>query len=108
MKRPGLRDLCFVILSSLIICASSFAQDTSGLIDPDAATPTPTPVNAAAKAPAQWIAQLADADSAKRGEASAALLILGAKARDAVQAALDSKNPAIQSGAQEAWKTLRW
>ena len=60
------------------------------------------------KTPAEWTAQLGAERLPDREAASAALLKLGAKARDDVRHALDSTDPEVKSRARELWKTLRW
>lgn len=60
------------------------------------------------KTPADWVTQLGADRLQDRDAASAALLSLGVKARDAVHDALDSKDPEIKSRANDLWKTLRW
>ncbi|HWB59641.1 MAG TPA: hypothetical protein VG733_09115 [Chthoniobacteraceae bacterium] len=60
------------------------------------------------KTPADWVQQLGADNLKDRDAASAALLSLGAEARDAVRDALDSKDPEVKSRAQDLWKNLRW
>src|ERR1700677_3522797 len=64
--------------------------------------------DAGKKTPAQWISQLGADHLAERDAASAALLALGAHAREAVRAALDSSDAEVKARTRELWKTLRW
>ncbi|MGB8354071.1 MAG: hypothetical protein WCD79_09315 [Chthoniobacteraceae bacterium] len=60
------------------------------------------------RTPAEWVARLGADSLTEREEASAALLGLGSKARDAVRGALGSPDAEVQWRAKEIWKTLRW
>lgn len=60
------------------------------------------------KTPVEWVAQLGAGHLAERDEASAALLAMGADARDAVKGALDSSDAEVKARAQDLWETLRW
>ena len=60
------------------------------------------------RTPEEWIARLGADSLTDREEASAALLGLGSKARDAVRGALASPDAEVQWRAKEIWKTLRW
>ncbi len=60
------------------------------------------------KAPAEWVAQLGADHLADREAASAALLALGAKGREAVHGALDSQDAEVRARARKLWETLRW
>jgi len=60
------------------------------------------------RSPEEWIARLGADSLAEREEASAALLGLGSKAREAVRGALASPDAEVQWRAKEIWKTLRW
>ena len=60
------------------------------------------------RTPEEWVGRLGADSLAEREEASAALLGLGSKAREAVRSALDSPDAEVQWRAQKIWKTLRW
>ncbi len=60
------------------------------------------------KTPADWVTQLGADNLKDRDTASAALMSLGAQARDAVREGMNSKDAEVQSRSKELWKTLRW
>lgn len=105
MNNPP-RKKCGPRLAAWLVCAGLFAMGAPAFAQ-DAAAPMDT-LKAEDKTPAEWVAQLGADHLADRDEASAALLALGAAARDDVRAALRSQDPEIRARARKLWATLRW